>query len=409
VSQTERVTDPRAAPTSDLERPHEDLWAALTVPADRREVARLARHLAARLDPVADHIVTCVQREVAAYVPGAVPDEDLRASVVSTGEMLLVGLAEHRAPTEEEIAVRRELGVRRARQGLPVDAVIAAYHVGAREMWRALVRADDDRRASAQLLEAATTYWHWVHAMTDAVAVAHAQTSRQLEARVVGARQRLVELLEGGDADGPEALALARSLGLDPEGAFTALAVAGAADDRDAVELQRRTDGLPGAHAVVGRGGVVVLVTTSDDLDDLDGPIRAVVPQPTIGIGLTRPGLRGAADSLRDATEVLEVTPPGTTGTFDRDWLWATLAGTGARWQGVLAPGRRVALEHPHLAEAVRAFGATQGFSVSEAGRQLAVHPNTVAYRLERWAELTGWDPRSFPGLVRSLAAIRDH
>ncbi len=54
----------------------------------------------------------------------------------------------------------------------------------------------------------------------------------------------------------------------------------------------------------------------------------------------------------------------------------------------------------------MRAFGE-HGFSVSEAGRRLSVHANTVGYRLDRWAELTGWDPRTFPGLVRSLAALR--
>ena len=50
---------------------------------------------------------------------------------------------------------------------------------------------------------------------------------------------------------------------------------------------------------------------------------------------------------------------------------------------------------------------AAAGFSVSEASRTLAVHANTVAYRLDRWEELTGWDPRSFNGLVRSVAALR--
>lgn len=34
-------------------------------------------------------------------------------------------------------------------------------------------------------------------------------------------------------------------------------------------------------------------------------------------------------------------------------------------------------------------------------------HPNTVTYRLERWAELSGWDARSFDGLLRSVIALR--
>jgi hypothetical protein len=30
-----------------------------------------------------------------------------------------------------------------------------------------------------------------------------------------------------------------------------------------------------------------------------------------------------------------------------------------------------------------------------------------VTYRLQRWAQLSGWDPRTFDGLTRSLAACR--
>ncbi|WP_052664273.1 PucR family transcriptional regulator [Nitriliruptor alkaliphilus] len=407
---SERTTADGVVPgsTIDLEQPPVDPWDEVQVPAGWEAVAAIARRVSRGIDDLAMHVVTCIEAEVPAYAPGVVPLDDIHASVARTLDMILVGIAERRAPTDAELTIRRELGVRRALQGLPVDAVVAAYDIGYRELWLALVRAlpPADTQATTQLLEAATTVWSWVHDVSTAMASAHAQTTRRLEARDVGARQRFVELLVAGDIDGPEAGSLGRSLGLDPGESFTVTVVRGATDDHDAVELQRRAHALAGAYAVVTRGPLVVIVAQEGVAEETIAAIRAVIPDATIATGLERLGLRGARASLTDAELTLEVTPEATTGVFDESWLWATLNGSQERLRGLLAVGVDVATKHPHLAEAVVAFG-DHGFSVSEAARRLEVHANTVGYRLDRWAELTGWDPRTFAGLVRSLAAIR--
>ena len=36
----------------------------------------------------------------------------------------------------------------------------------------------------------------------------------------------------------------------------------------------------------------------------------------------------------------------------------------------------------------------------------LDLHANTVKYRLSRWQEITGWDPRTLDGLMRSLISL---
>jgi hypothetical protein len=391
----------------DLARPGEDPWTHLRVPDGWREVARLAREVATDLEALADHVVRRIEVEMPGYVHDAVPVEDLRASVTRNVEMILVGVAEHRRPTEAELAIRRELGVRRAVQGLPVDALIAAYHVGHRELWQALVRRlpDHDGRAARQLLESATTVWGWVTDVTDAIAAAHARTTRRLEARVVGARQRFVELLVGGDLDGVEADRLARTLGFVGDEPFRVAVLRGGADDRDAPDLQRAVDELDGCHVVVARGALLVIVWQGTDPDDLVPTARRVVPGASVAVGALRPGLRGARASLVDAELTLEVTEVGADAAFDDVWLWATLTASEDRLAAVLADGAAVASAHPHLAQAVLAFGE-HGFSVADAARHLDVHANTVAYRLDRWAGLTGWDTRTFPGLVRSLAAL---
>jgi hypothetical protein len=394
----------------DLRGPADDPWQHLEVPDGWEPVAELARAVRTHVGALADRIVGCVEDEIPAYRTGPVPREDLAGSIHRNVEMILLGLAEGREPTSEEITVRRELGTRRALQGMPIDALLGAYHVGYRELWRSLVRAvpPGDERSATQLLSAATLVWSWVHQLTDAIAAAHAATVRSVEARAVGARQRFVELLVGGDLAGTEADRLARSLGFDPGGEFVVTVLRGATDDLDAVEVQRAVDGVPGRHAVAARGPE--LVTVSQGAEDAAAAVvaacRSSFTGSAIATGAAREGLHGARDSLSDAELTLAVTEPGGTATFEDAWLWATLTGAGDRLRPLLASGAAVAASHPHLAEAVTAF-AEAGFSVSEAARRLSLHANTVAYRLDRWTELTGWDPRRFPGLLRSVAALR--
>ncbi|MFA9429719.1 PucR family transcriptional regulator [Egicoccus sp. AB-alg2] len=380
----------------------------VNVPPGWEPIAELAAIVERHLDALVERITDCIHDEIPTYRTGLVPREDLRHSVRRNLEGILFGLAEHRPPHPEEVAVRRELGSRRALQGMPVDALIQAYHVGYRELWLALVDAvpGDEPQTATQLLTTATLVWQWVHEVADALAESHASTVRSLEARAVGARQRFVELLVGGDLDGEEVPRLAGSLGFDPAGEFTVMVLRVGGDDLDAVELQHTVDRLAGRHAVVARGTQVVCVSQGGEERALTTAARNVFAAAAVALGSRRPGLRGARASLTDAELTLAVTDDGDTSTFEDAWLWATLTGADERLRPLLADGADAAGRHPHLAEAVRAF-ADAGFSVSQAGRRLGLHANTVAYRLDRWAELTGWDPRSFPGLTRSLAALR--
>ena len=392
----------------DLREPGELHLERLQVPAGWEPVAAVADAVLSDLDDLVSHVVHRVEGEVEAYARGMVPRSDLEASARRNLEVALVGLAERRAPTTAELDVRREAGVRRAQQGIPIDALIAAYHVGYRELWHALVAQvpPDEPETATQLLTAATTVWRWTHAVTDAIATTYAATIRTLEAREVGARQRFVELLAAGDLDGSEATSLATSLGFDPLEDFRATVVRGATDDLHAVELQRELDALTGRHAVVARGLLVVVLSQGGDVDEVVATCRRLEPIAALATGHDRRGLRGARASLVDAEQTLRITRDGASQRFVNAWLWATLADADERLGDLLAPGTRVATAHPHLAEAVGAL-AEAGFSVTQAARRLGLHANTVSYRLERWEELTGWDPRHFDGLVRSLAAMR--
>jgi DNA-binding PucR family transcriptional regulator len=120
---------------------------------------------------------------------------------------------------------------------------------------------------------------------------------------------------------------------------------------------------------------------------------------------LERIGLLGARLSIADAERTLAVTAPAATGRYSELWFLAALKRDGETVPAVLQSGVRVVHERPHLAAAVRAL-LDCGFSHQRAGRRLCVHPNTVAYRVERWRELTGWEIGRGEGLRLTIAAL---
>jgi sugar diacid utilization regulator len=150
----------------------------------------------------------------------------------------------------------------------------------------------------------------------------------------------------------------------------------------------------------------LVVVSQGGDPTELQQAVVRRFSHVVVGIGLTRPGLLGARLSVGDAERAADLRAAAGLNTFNDSWLWAALMRESERLDALLERGRRAARENPSVAETVEAYAAS-GFCVSVAARQLHVHPNTATYRLDRWHELTGWNPRSFDGLVRSMAALR--
>ena len=366
-------------------------------------VVALCERVIADLPRLAERSVRSIRRDLAVYL--AVPVEEHVAAVTEQQRRRLEALAEHRLLTDADLELAAELARRRARQGIPVDVLIGAYHLGDQELWDALCR--DPGPAAALLPDVAALMLKLLHAISTVLASAHGDVSRQLQSHRATLSQRLVELV-AGDVVGPEAARLADALGLDPRSDFVA-AMWHRQEPEVTLppEVWRGLDaaGVPLVHSA--HSGVVVLLVQDvgpEWVAELADRLRL---DGDVGIGLRRTGLAGAAVSLGDARLAMSSAHGNRRVVrFADSWAESCVSIESARLEPLLARASSVAEAHPHLADTVLAFAAAD-MSVARAAEDLHLHANSVTYRLQRWAQLSGWDPRTFDGLTRSLAACR--
>lgn len=375
---------------------------------DWRQVVELCESVAAALPNVVPDIVGHIRAESSDYA--GVPRAEHEMHVSQQFRGLLTGLASRRPPTPAQTELARELGRQRARQGVPVEEMIGAYHVGYRELWNVLLSRADvrDPRLTVRLVRLVDLVWTWIRLISSASADAHGETMRSMHAVQVSLAHRFLEALRGGEATGDEAVHLARALAFNPDADFQAACVPISAwSDGELGRLQRCLRRPPGTIRSAIRGTYGIVVFQAARAENVVGTIRDTFPDLPIGVGLPRPGLAGAESSIIDAERALAVaTADGSVAYFHDEWLLATLLTHRQRLASLLQTDEDVAGSHPHLAEAVKAF-ADHGFSITAAARALHLHPNTVKYRLDRWRAVTGWDPRTPTGLVKSLLSPR--
>ncbi|WEO93137.1 helix-turn-helix domain-containing protein [Streptomyces sp. FXJ1.172] len=387
---------------------------ALSTPltgAARNAVAQICAHITDDLPAISLEVVRRIRAEIPDYA--VVPTEEHRDFVLYQGRMLFAGIAEQRPPGEEQIAHARELGRRRAEQGLPIELMLGAYHVTFREAWNLILRraTADHPEHVGDLTHLVTLIWTWIRVLTGNASEAYGEEVRRAQVTRVTLAHRLFAALTADPVQVEAAAPLAQALGYRVDGEFQALCLPAEdwQDDRTE-QLRLRLTALTGELHCATAGARLLVLGQRHDPDAVAAAAAAIPPRrdaTAIGVGLSRPGLAGAADSITDATQALSRTGEQCRVVYFADaWLAAGLGGQATRLAPLFTKAVAMARTDPHLAQAVVAF-ADHGLSVAAAARGLHLHPNSLAYRLGRWHELTGFDPRSGDGLVASLVALR--
>lgn len=357
-------------------------------------VDRVCAELLFDVDYLAADVVTRIRREFPEYA--VVDDAEHTATAADEMRRILGAFREDRRPGPADVRQVTRRGRQRAGEGIAIESMLGGYSTGFDVLWNGLRDRVVAREAAreADLVPVVTIMMAWSGRITAAIGEGYASATARAD-RDENARAFVHGLAHGGA--GSEAVeSAARALGFAPAGTFQVICAS--ADGWTSRALGDLRRALPEPAAVVVLGSVLTVTVQGISV----GTALALLGERAIaGVGLPRAGLAGAADSLTDAERALTLAHRrGTAVHFEKDWLLATLLPQAQR----LAPLTHTDAgeDFPHLADAVRAY-AGSNFSIAASAESLDLAPNTVKYRLGRWQEITGWDPRTLDGLMRSL------
>ena len=203
-------------------------------------------------------------------------------------------------------AVYRALGRGEYRERRSLDALLAAYRLGARVAWRRVsalaIEAGVDRRNLALLAEAVFAYIDGLSALSaDGYAEAQSAAAGESERR----RRRVAALLLAGDADEAAVRVAASEAGWDPPARIAALAWAG-----DGRRLRAR---LPVGTLIAepgDEGGPGVALLVDPDAPGLRARLERATASTPVVLGPTM-GLMSAARSAERAAATLRLIEDG--------------------------------------------------------------------------------------------------
>lgn len=365
----------------------------------REEIVAVLDQLREDLPHLSRAIVREIRATLAEY--SIVPLGDHAAHVLEQQTRSVDALREGRGLTDEDLRRAGALGRLRATQGVSVEAVMGAWHVGNRELWKLIDQRAD--RGRSFLPELATLMWESIQKTSTEIAAAHSSVARARHTQDLTLTHRLIELLSREIVD-PETEEVATSLGFDVAGDYVAACIsAGESPEGVAQVLHEELEYLDGESFAVQQGAVLMMLAQGPSAQDVVEVIATLGASARAGVGLQRGGLRGACHSIIDSRLCFEsVDDSNHVRSFEDDWWRACLIAQRDRLAPIVLARREVIENNPHLVETVEQF-MTSGFSVTATAKALQVHANSVAYRLDRWHQLTGWDPKTFVGLNQSL------
>ncbi|MFF9087541.1 helix-turn-helix domain-containing protein [Streptomyces sp. NPDC014991] len=375
-----------------------------------RVLHRAARTLLDGLPGLTDRLVAALRERQPAY--RAALDGDRPGTWQEVHRSLRYSVSCLLDPRGTRETARRcswRIGVIRAEQGIPLDAVLHAYRLGGSLVWQELVdvtsrTAPEDVRL---LVHVAGDVWDFVDEHCTLVADAYRQTERRLARR----RENRVRLLAAALLDGTGRVAdlpeTAEALGLPERGRYTVVAVAGA---RSAAAVRALLPPCVRVHWHTGPGTGYGIVAAAAE-DGLTAMPAAPPSGLRVGIGPAVDGLAAVGEARRLADTALRLCP-GTGGTVRLDdhlpeaFVMSSPDLASLLVERAFGPlGRLDPADADVLLDTVTTWLACDG-SAQRASRRLYCHRNTVLNRLRRYERLTGRSLARPADLVETALAL---
>lgn len=346
-------------------------------------------------DDLLPHVVAGVRATVSEVAVLPVADVATHTRALLTAATR--ALAARRGPNEAELAFVAELAETRARQGIPIEAVLGAIHMAGRAIWaRARELAADEGIGEGQLLDARELYDDWSETVRSRLIRADRDARSQRVDRRRDRQSELVRrLIDGGSA----ASLAAAEAGFGDSTLWVLVARLGEERAEEALRriLERDPKSLcaPTADTLVGvstRRPAMPAGLTVDPgwVIGLAGPVGT--DEVALGHRLAASAVPAAEASGRaGVVHVADVA--SAVALLTRSDLSAVLM---ARHDAARRELRDTARP---VAESVIAW-VQRDRDTNAAADALFVHANTVRNRIQRFTQVTGIDPAASFGAV---------
>jgi hypothetical protein len=371
------------------------------------QVSEVAEAVGQRTDELAVTLARTIRREVELY----------RAAIPLDFDMVVAGCATNIRPICTAIAAGSafdttaagELGVERARDGVPLSSVMEAYRVGFRRLWDAVATELTGRSTveSGALRALTDKLFAAQQAYTDAMAIGHrGEQTRRLRDDEVRRVMLIDALLHGRVIEESSLWEAADFLRLPSTGPYVVIAAEadGGGEALPRIEPKLRSLDVFSAWSLLPDIQVGIVHIKNDKHF---GDVVALVSQ----TATARVGVSARFEDLRDTAQALRFARVSLRGRLDPGLQVSLFDGSILASAAVSAPDVLVKLvaptldsfaglsdqERDTLYETFQAWVDNDG-STRAVGELLFCHPNTVRYRLHRIEQRTG----------RSLSKPRD-
>lgn len=322
---------------------------------------------------------------------------EVARSVTAVHGLLLRALRDGGEVARGDLALLVEWSARRAEDRVPLEAVTAAYLIGAQAWWRALVETAEP----GELADAGAHLLSCLYSALPAVVLAHRQTLEDLHSEDKRVRRALLSALLEGRPYGEAA----RAAGIEVSGGYEVVAFS-FEEEPPTRSVQSCLDAYTGVPVLMDHVAGIALLPGRPDLPDLAATLARDVRGPLVAAAAPAEGPADVPAAAAEAGRVLDLVrrlgrPPGFY-RLDDVLLEHQLARPGEALHRLAA--KLDPLDpHPYLLETLRVF-TDHGHNRRRAALTLHIHRNTLDYRLQRVGALTGLDV-AVPAQARLLQA----
>jgi len=351
------------------------------------------------IDDLTDNFLDRVLR-VPGYDILTLPSSEIRRTGTASFDALIRGLQQGSAGSNgraERLVLATDIGVTRARAGIPIESLMTAIRLDFSILWGELTSIADDSDA-ALLVRHVDRVWDIVDSYASQAQSTYMAERQRMYNEASSVRQGYVAALVGETSPPAEMLShiaeeltlaetapLCVAVAIGEEMAGLRVIVASAAHREAEIFTHHVGDGLVAFWPCDDRPGSAMQEAASQ------------ISKLRLGLVEVVPGIASLPDSARLARELAHLVAPTDTQALTMSTAWARLArlrlgeaGSPIAADVDAALARCGVAERARLIEGVRSYLATG--SIAASAEALFCHRNTLMNRLRRFAEITGLD-----------------